>query len=433
MGRKKIIKCVISYSHSDEALANKFLDHLKVISRTYPLQFWTDKRIKAGESIDKKIESHFREAEIVFILISSNYVKSDYCYEKELKIAYERHNASKCIIVPVILSDVATIDELPFHNINRVPKDGRAIKNFHSHEKGLISADKMIVELLKDFKIDNSNSQIDLNNFTKNTILDNSNPKTSSTPKINKKNQKKNRAPIPTYKIVCEGEIVDQEITQNIILAIPDYFYSTYKFDVFANKVISDGFESYKKDLKKILNFTNNDINKLRLKHFRGFLFDLSNGIQKYYVGDVNSRVHFRRLNGNQYEGIVVSGTRNIINSAKNLTIMPAQSGMIFKSGVLSMPLLRSFNKTIHTTGKNDSTWIEHLTCTFGISNTITPILSMGISLNKQVIDNYTPILILMAYTRLDKRINEVINQYIENCKKIDAEYEIDNFINSKF
>lgn len=427
------IKCVISYSHSDEELFKRFLVHLKMISRTYPLQIWTDRRIKAGQDIDTNIETYFNEAEIVFILVSCDYVKSDYCYEKELEIAYHRHNASKCVIVPVILSKVATIDELPFHSINRVPRDGRAIRSFRSREDGFNKADDMIVDLLKDFKIDNSKSQIDFSKFKKTIVQNVPTLKSSSITNSSKNSSKKNKISVPTYKIVCEGEIVDREITQNIILAMPEYFDNTYKFNAFANKVVNNRFESYKKELSKHCNTSGIDINKLRLNNFRGFLFDLSNGIQKFYVGDVNSRVHFRRLNGNQYEGIVVSGSKNIISNAKNLTVMPAQSGMIFKSGVLSMPLLRSFNKTIHTVGKNDSIWIEHLTCTFSISNEKTPILSMGISLNKQVVDDYTPILILMAYTRLDKRINEVIKQHIDNCKKIDSGYELSNFIYSKF
>lgn len=427
------IKCVISYAHSDENLFKKFFEHLNAISRTYPLQIWTDRRIKAGQDIDKNIEKHFNEAEIIFILVSCAYVNSDYCYEKELEIAYRRHNASKCIIVPVILSKVATIDELPFHSINRVPQDGKPIRSFRPHDNGLNKADEMIVDLLRDFKIDNQNSQIDFSKLKKPNTQDATTQKSAIVSQSSTNSSKKNKSSVPTYKIVCEGEIVDKEITQNIILAMPEYFDNTYKFNCFANKVVSESVVNYKKEFNKPYNTVNKDINKLRFKNLRGLLFELSNGIQKYYVGDVNSRVHFRRLNGNQYEGIVVSGARNIISNAKNLTVMPAQRGMIFKSGVLSMPLLRSFNKTIHTSGRNDSIWIEHLTCTFSISNAITPILSMGISLNKQVVEDYTPILILMAYTRLDKRINEVINQYIDDCKKIDSGYELSKFIYSKF
>lgn len=427
------IKCVVSYSHSDEKLVNKFLDHLKAISRTHPLHIWTDRRIKAGENIDANIEKHFREAEIVFILVSCSYIKSDYCYEKELEIAYRRHNASKCVIVPVILSEVATINELPFHNINRVPQDGKAIRSFHSHEKGLIKADEMIIDLLKDFKIDNTNSQIDLSKFTNHKSKSNKMP-LNKPQKNDKTSSEKESTTVPTYTIVNEGIVVDKEITQDIILAMPDYFDGTYKFNEFANKVIDEKFIDYKNEFDKKHNLSTNNMNKLRLKLFRGFLFEIANAIQRFYVGDVNSRVHFRRLNGNQYEGIVVSGNKNIISSAKELTTMPAQSGMIFKSGDLSMPLLRSFNKTIHTAGKNDSVWVEHLTCTFkSISNAKTPIISMGISLNEHVVDNYTPILILMAYTRLDNKIGELIYQYMLNCKSIDKDYEITDFINSKF
>ena len=111
---------------------------------------------------------------------------------------------------------------------------------------------------------------------------------------------------------------------------------------------------------------------------------------------------------------------------------MPSQEGMIFISGLLSMPLLRSFNQSLHKTCKNDNIWIEHLTCTFkNLVNAKTPIISMGISLNKHLVKDFTPILILMAYTRLDIRIEELINQYIDGCKNIDKNYDLGQFVKS--
>ena len=224
--------------------------------------------------------------------------------------------------------------------------------------------------------------------------------------------------------------ILNCSIYFRYVVEEPDYSnFQKYYVNEASSFNCETKYNDNKKDYKTEKGKTN-----FRFRMFRGFLYELSNCIKKFYIGDVNVRVHFRRLFNESYEGIVVSGNDNDIENAKALTVMPSHEGMIFASGLLSMPLLRSFNKKIHTPGKNDSIWVEHLTCTFkNISNSNTPVLSMGISLKQNLVKEYTPILILMAYTRIDNRIGEYISKYFEECHAFDNDYQFDNFINASF
>lgn len=415
------IKCVISYSHKDETLCGKFTQHLTTISKTHPIKYWLDKRIKAGQSIDAEVRKNFNVCDIVFILVSHSFINSNYCYEKELKMAYRRHNKSECVIIPVILSEISNIDKLPFGNLNRVPEDGKPIRKFGSHEAGLNSADKIIIDTIEAFcdnnyKFDNSDSQIEIP-----TDDDLSEHK----PHVAK--QKK----IPTYEIVCNGSKKEKEITQTIVNNLPAYYKSTTTFVAMAQKMTNEAIENYKKSFSA---YKGKFILKFRLKNMRTYLFELANIAQKCYIGDVNVRIHFRRLNGDYYEGIVVSGDRDDKEAAKDLTRIPSQSGMIFKSGELDRPLLRSFNRNLHTKGHNDNIWVEHLTCAINnITNSKTPVLSMGISLNEHSNKSYKPILILMANTRFDLIIKEFISQFTSGCQAVDKNFDIGTFISAIF
>ena len=42
-------------------------------------------------------------ADVILLLISPDFIASDYCYEREMKRAMERHRKSEARVIPVIL------------------------------------------------------------------------------------------------------------------------------------------------------------------------------------------------------------------------------------------------------------------------------------------------------------------------------------------
>jgi|SRR5947209_14201071 len=91
-----------SYSHKDPRSREQFDAHMAVMKRQKLIQIWQDCKIVAGEDWAGEIDEHLNSADIVALLVSSDFLNSDYCYEKEMKRAMERHAKHQARVVPII-------------------------------------------------------------------------------------------------------------------------------------------------------------------------------------------------------------------------------------------------------------------------------------------------------------------------------------------
>ncbi|WP_151994250.1 toll/interleukin-1 receptor domain-containing protein [Buttiauxella massiliensis] len=128
---------VFSYSHADEALRNELEKHLSPLKRTGKITTWHDRRIVPGQEFEHQIDLYFSQADIILLLISSDFINSDYCYEVEMTNALERHHRGEVVVIPVILRDCAW-QQLPFGSIMAATIDGKPITRFASHDEGYV-------------------------------------------------------------------------------------------------------------------------------------------------------------------------------------------------------------------------------------------------------------------------------------------------------
>ena len=80
-----------SYSHADESLRDELGKHLSALRRQGVISSWHDRLITAGSNLDSTIESFPNTADVILLLISPDFISSDYCYQQEMKRALERH------------------------------------------------------------------------------------------------------------------------------------------------------------------------------------------------------------------------------------------------------------------------------------------------------------------------------------------------------
>jgi hypothetical protein len=111
-----------SYSHKDEDLRNELNGHLKILERRGMVQAWHDRAIFAGTAWGTEIDSHLRNAELVLLLVSKDFVESDYIWSNELNIAMQRHANGEARVVPVFIRAVdIQPDDAPFMENPRPP------------------------------------------------------------------------------------------------------------------------------------------------------------------------------------------------------------------------------------------------------------------------------------------------------------------------
>ncbi|WKZ69981.1 MAG: toll/interleukin-1 receptor domain-containing protein [Melioribacteraceae bacterium] len=127
-------KLFFSYSHKDEELRNELETHLALLKRQGVISSWHDRRIIAGSELDKTISTELETANIILLLISAHFLASDYCYEKEMMRAVEKHNEGDAKVIPVILHP-CDWHSAPFGNLRATPTDGKPVSMFaNQHE-----------------------------------------------------------------------------------------------------------------------------------------------------------------------------------------------------------------------------------------------------------------------------------------------------------
>lgn len=118
-----------SYSHKDEELRDRLEIHLSMLKRQGLIEAWHDRRIPAGDNLDQAISDKLESADVILLLVSPDFLASEYCYATEMGRAMERHHAGEARVIPVILRRCDWHDA-PFGKLNATPTDGKPIKSF---------------------------------------------------------------------------------------------------------------------------------------------------------------------------------------------------------------------------------------------------------------------------------------------------------------
>lgn len=126
-----------SYSHADEALRDQLQKHLASLQRQGLIETWHDRRIAAGDHIDHSIMRELERADVVLLLVSPDFLASDYCNDIEVRRALERHHAGEARAIPVILRH-CDWHGAPFGKLNATPKDGRPVRAFADIDEGFL-------------------------------------------------------------------------------------------------------------------------------------------------------------------------------------------------------------------------------------------------------------------------------------------------------
>jgi len=94
----------VSYSHADYGMQQTFRAQLRAIEHAFPINFWWDERINAGYRWDATIRQEIDAADVFVLLVSNEFLASDYIRTQEIPAIDARRAANPDVLVlPVIL------------------------------------------------------------------------------------------------------------------------------------------------------------------------------------------------------------------------------------------------------------------------------------------------------------------------------------------
>ena len=151
VAKVKPITAFISYSHADAKLKADLITHLTPLKRLGIISTWNDQEIKAGDEWEKEIVTKLAKADLVLLLISADFIASEFCYTKELTTALDRHKAKKAMVIPVILRPCLWTD-LPFGAFQALPPAAKPVTGWESQDEALMAVAQGVREAVQALK-----------------------------------------------------------------------------------------------------------------------------------------------------------------------------------------------------------------------------------------------------------------------------------------
>jgi hypothetical protein len=127
----------ISYAREDEAYRKELGKHLSVLLRQQVITTWHDRQIVAGQEWSREIDAHLESASVIVLLVSPDFVHSQYCWDKEMARALHRHDSEDAVVIPVFIRPV-DFEGAPFAPLHGLPKDAKPVSTWHNHDEAWV-------------------------------------------------------------------------------------------------------------------------------------------------------------------------------------------------------------------------------------------------------------------------------------------------------
>jgi hypothetical protein len=147
----KKLKVFCSYSHKDAKLLDQLDGHMASLRRSLAVDTWTDGMIKAGSDWRKEIMTSLETADVILLLISSDFLRSDFCQSIELKRAIERHETDRTLIIPILLRP-CDIKGTVLETFQCIPKGAKPVTEWANRDRAFVDIVDRIRAALSDFE-----------------------------------------------------------------------------------------------------------------------------------------------------------------------------------------------------------------------------------------------------------------------------------------
>ncbi len=133
----QLIEVFFSYSHKDKELRDGLDKHLSLMKHLGIITGWHDHQISAGQEWKGQIDEHLNTAHVILLLVSADFLNSNYCYDIELTRAMERHAAGEARVIPIILRP-CDWQGAPFDQLQVLPTDGKPVTEWPNLDQAFL-------------------------------------------------------------------------------------------------------------------------------------------------------------------------------------------------------------------------------------------------------------------------------------------------------
>lgn len=160
-----MLKLFISYSHKDETLVSKFINHITPLKSNGLLSEWHDRKIETGEEFQNDIDNNLDNADIICLMISDFFLASKACLQ-EKDVALKLRNRKGKKVIPIIISPCAWEMHTELNPLLASPTDGKPITSFIDQNEGWLDVVNWLTKACKTIvRIKNLQTTDEFNTF----------------------------------------------------------------------------------------------------------------------------------------------------------------------------------------------------------------------------------------------------------------------------
>ncbi len=129
------IEVFISYAHEDQSFREELEKHLNSLRRQQIISSWYDGDIVAGTEWRSQILERLNGAQIILLLVSADFLDSDFCYSAR--------------VIPIILRPVDW-KGTPFAKLQALPTGGKPVTRWPTHDDAFLDVVQGIRKAIDD-------------------------------------------------------------------------------------------------------------------------------------------------------------------------------------------------------------------------------------------------------------------------------------------
>src|SRR5438046_1758267 len=127
------VEIFCSYAHQDEAWLRKLETHLSLLKRQGLVSLWHDRLLVPGTDWTQTIDASLETASVILLLVSADFIASDYCYGIEMKRALTRQEAGEVQVIPILLRPVDW-ETAPFAHLHALPTNAKPLTTWANQD-----------------------------------------------------------------------------------------------------------------------------------------------------------------------------------------------------------------------------------------------------------------------------------------------------------
>lgn len=136
-GRERGALVFFCYARRDKWLGGELEKHLSNLKYRGLIDTWHDQELRAGAEWMLEVDTLLDRSHIILILLSADFMASEYCYGKVMTRALERHKQKAASVIPILLRPVDWRGA-PFAKLRMLPSNGKPITRWTNRDSAFV-------------------------------------------------------------------------------------------------------------------------------------------------------------------------------------------------------------------------------------------------------------------------------------------------------